>query len=197
MENNYETLMDKAIQLGATGAKLIRTDQVIFDPRSYLKCRFGCNRWGKYWTCPPNMDISPKDFQEAYDRYHSAVVIRTSDPNVGQEITLRVRQLGNELSRDYQDRTPILVCILKGAYVFLGSERVVDRLFGQGFDALVQTIAEDVRFQLDLPPSLVEAEAGQIAHQLWHEENPDVPKPNCRRISLISKPRKISSREYL
>lgn len=26
----------------------------------------------------------------------------------------------------------------------------------------------------DLPPSLVEAEAKQIAHQLWHEENPDV-----------------------
>ena len=25
----------------------------------------------------------------------------------------------------------------------------------------------------DLPPSLVEAEAGQIAHQLWHEDNPD------------------------
>lgn len=26
----------------------------------------------------------------------------------------------------------------------------------------------------DLPPSLVQAEADQIAHQLWHEENPDV-----------------------
>ena len=26
----------------------------------------------------------------------------------------------------------------------------------------------------DLPPSLLEAEAGQIAHQLWHEENPEV-----------------------
>ena len=26
----------------------------------------------------------------------------------------------------------------------------------------------------DLPPSLVDAEAKQIAHQLWHEENPDV-----------------------
>ena len=26
----------------------------------------------------------------------------------------------------------------------------------------------------ELPPSLVEAEAGQIAHQLWHEENPEV-----------------------
>ncbi|MFD3191027.1 trigger factor [Sedimentitalea sp. HM32M-2] len=26
----------------------------------------------------------------------------------------------------------------------------------------------------ELPPSLVDAEAGQIAHQLWHDENPDV-----------------------
>ncbi len=32
----------------------------------------------------------------------------------------------------------------------------------------------DKLVQFDLPPSLVEAEANQIAHQLWHEENPDV-----------------------
>ncbi|ETD90660.1 trigger factor [Rhodobacter capsulatus] len=31
----------------------------------------------------------------------------------------------------------------------------------------------DAQVKFDLPPSLVEAEAGQIAHQLWHEENPD------------------------
>jgi len=30
----------------------------------------------------------------------------------------------------------------------------------------------------DLPPSLLDAEAGQIAHQLWHEENPDVTDHN-------------------
>ena len=32
----------------------------------------------------------------------------------------------------------------------------------------------DKAVKFDLPPSLVEAEANQIAHQLWHEENPDV-----------------------
>ncbi|WP_050526017.1 trigger factor [Pseudorhodobacter aquimaris] len=32
----------------------------------------------------------------------------------------------------------------------------------------------DALVKFELPPSLVEAEAGQIAHQLWHEENPDV-----------------------
>lgn len=33
--------------------------------------------------------------------------------------------------------------------------------------------ALDERVSFDLPPSLVEVEAGQIAHQLWHEEHPD------------------------
>ncbi|MEX0339001.1 MAG: trigger factor [Arenibacterium sp.] len=37
---------------------------------------------------------------------------------------------------------------------------------------LLDQLDEMVKF--DLPPSLVDAEAGQIAHQLWHEENPDV-----------------------
>ncbi|WP_425045409.1 trigger factor [Primorskyibacter sp. S87] len=37
---------------------------------------------------------------------------------------------------------------------------------------LLDKLDEIVSF--DLPPSLVEAEAKQIAHQLWHEENPEV-----------------------
>lgn len=32
----------------------------------------------------------------------------------------------------------------------------------------------DTLVSFELPPSLVDAEAGQIAHQLWHEDNPDV-----------------------
>lgn len=32
----------------------------------------------------------------------------------------------------------------------------------------------DTLVSFDLPPSLVEAEAKQIAHQLWHEDNPEV-----------------------
>ena len=34
--------------------------------------------------------------------------------------------------------------------------------------------ALDKMVDFDLPPSLVETEAGQIAHQLWHEDNPEV-----------------------
>ena len=38
--------------------------------------------------------------------------------------------------------------------------------------ALLDALDKEVSFELQ--PSLVEAEAGQIAHQLWHEENPEV-----------------------
>ena len=38
--------------------------------------------------------------------------------------------------------------------------------------ALLDQLDKMVKF--DLPSALVDAEAGQIAHQLWHEENPDV-----------------------
>jgi trigger factor len=38
--------------------------------------------------------------------------------------------------------------------------------------ALLDALDKAVSF--DLPTTLVEAEANQIAHQLWHEENPDV-----------------------
>ncbi len=38
--------------------------------------------------------------------------------------------------------------------------------------ALLDALDKAVTF--DLPTTLVEAEANQIAHQLWHEENPDV-----------------------
>lgn len=36
-----------------------------------------------------------------------------------RDIQQRVVQLGNEISRDYENTTPVLVSILKGAYVFL------------------------------------------------------------------------------
>ena len=49
---------------------------------------------------------------------------------------------------------------------YVGASRAVTKR------ALLDQLDEVVSF--DLPPSLVEAEAKQIAHQLWHEENPEV-----------------------
>lgn len=59
--------------------------------------------------------------------------------------------VGNDFRDDVLDQ---LTEKGRGAYVFLGSEPMVDRLFGPDFDALIHTVAEDVRFWIDLPDSL-------------------------------------------
>ncbi|MES2640801.1 MAG: VWA domain-containing protein [Myxococcota bacterium] len=82
------------------------------------------------------------------------------DPNTVTEVAkayeesdIRLTAVG--VGRDFNDKVlDMLTEKGKGAYVYLGSEAVVDRVFGVGFPSLVQTIAHDVRFALDLPPSL-------------------------------------------
>jgi trigger factor len=58
--------------------------------------------------------------------------------------------------------------------------------------ALLDVLDEMVHF--DLPPSLVEAEAGQIAHQLWHEENPDVHGHDHGAVEASEDHRKLAVR---
>ncbi len=58
--------------------------------------------------------------------------------------------------------------------------------------AMLDKLDELVSF--DLPPSLVDAEAEQIAHQLWHEENPDVTDHNHDKIEPTDEHRKLAER---
>ena len=58
--------------------------------------------------------------------------------------------------------------------------------------AALDALAELVSF--DLPPSLVEAEAKQIAHQLWHEENPDVQGHDHPEIEPTDEHNKLAER---
>ena len=66
-----------------------------------------------------------------------------------------IRLTGIGVGHDFRDDVlDMLTEKGKGAYVYLGSEAVVDRVFGIGFPSLVQTIAHNVQFELKLPPSL-------------------------------------------
>ena len=57
---------------------------------------------------------------------------------------------------------------------------------------LLDALDEKVAF--DLPSSLVEAEAGQIAHQLWHEENPEVEGHDHEKVEPTAEHRELAER---
>jgi len=52
----------------------------------------------------------------------------------------------------------------------------------------------DKKVDFELPPSMVEAEAKQIAHQLWHEENPDVQGHDHPEIEPTEEHMKLAER---
>jgi len=54
--------------------------------------------------------------------------------------------------------------------------------------------ALDKAVSFDLPPSLVQAEAGQIAHTLWHEENPDFQGHDHDNVEPTEEHKKLAER---
>ncbi|ALG91874.1 MAG: trigger factor [Pseudomonadota bacterium] len=58
--------------------------------------------------------------------------------------------------------------------------------------ALLDVLDEKVSFEL--PPSLLEAEAKQIAHQLWHEDNPEVEGHDHPEIEVTDEHNKLAER---
>ncbi len=67
----------------------------------------------------------------------------------------RIRLSGVGVGKDFNDSLlDRLTEQGKGAYVFLGSEAETDAIFGERFVSLIETVANDVHFRLNLPPSL-------------------------------------------
>ncbi len=58
------------------------------------------------------MTFDDQDFLRRYPLVERILIPST-------EVQRRVKELGNEISRDYEDMVPVLVSILKGSFVFL------------------------------------------------------------------------------
>ena len=75
-------------------------------------------------------------------------------------------------------------------------ERLVAEYKGAARQVMKRQLLDalDGMVSFDLPPSLVDAEAGQIAHQLWHEENPDHHGHDHPEIEPTEDHRKLAER---
>ncbi len=76
------------------------------------------------------------------------------------------------------------------------SERLADEYKGAARTVLKRGLMDklDDMFDFGLPPSLVEAEAGSIAHTLWHDENPDVQGHDHPEIETTDEHKKLAER---
>jgi predicted metal-binding protein len=95
---------------GAVHAVLINSREVVLDPRTMLKCRFGCTGWGHNWTCPSAPGaITTWEFAEVIKHYKKALLIHTDSKHLSQAISYKIEQQayvdGNYFAFSFSDCT--------------------------------------------------------------------------------------------
>ena len=71
----FNFLKDLALELGATEAKIISANEIVVENRVVLKCRVGCNKYGKTLMCPPYAP-SVEEFRKSLNEYNYALVFK-------------------------------------------------------------------------------------------------------------------------
>ena len=76
------------------------------------------------------------------------------------------------------------------------SERLNEEYTGAARAVLKRNLLDalDKKVSFELPPTMVEVEAKQIAHQLWHDENPDVQGHDHPEVEATDEHTKLAER---
>lgn len=82
----YQFLVKLALEGGAADAKIIPAGKVVVEDRVVLKCKVGCNHYGKTLACPPYTP-SAEEFRKIVSEYKYAMFMKfkstaTADPEV-------------------------------------------------------------------------------------------------------------------
>lgn len=88
-----QQLQGKAIELGADHAVIFNLEQIVFDPRTLLKCMFGCSDWGHGHTCPSKPgSLKPWEYQKIFEKYQWGIIVHSTSKKVSQEISFKLEQ---------------------------------------------------------------------------------------------------------
>lgn len=88
LTRQQQYFVDKALEKGADHAVIFDIEDIVFDPRTFLKCRWGCAKWGKGHLCPSSVQFpKPGEFKEILEHYRWGLIIHSTDANLAQDIS--------------------------------------------------------------------------------------------------------------
>ena len=86
---NFDSLLQRAITLGAEKTKLIDTDSIVVEKWVKWKCIYGCPMFGKDGYHPPNTpDID--ETKEVLGEYSKAILLNGADGRLLTEVACRL-----------------------------------------------------------------------------------------------------------
>ncbi len=91
MDKSY--YVEKALQLGADHAVAFDIKDIVFDPRTIIKCMFGCSDWGKGHTCPSRPgSLMPWEYKEIFSKYSWGIIIHSQNKKTSQEVSFEIER---------------------------------------------------------------------------------------------------------
>jgi predicted metal-binding protein len=103
----FDFLRKLALELGASDAKVIPTEKVVVEDRVVLKCKVGCNNYGKTLACPPYTP-SAEEFRKIVSEYSYALFLKfTSNAEADLELQKNLSKAESDpnVSQDVKDKT--------------------------------------------------------------------------------------------
>ena len=77
-----------ALENGAADCVKFDIGQIVFDPRTYLKCLYGCPEVGRNHTCPSKPGTpSMAELERMLKHYRWGIIIHTHDKALSQKIS--------------------------------------------------------------------------------------------------------------
>jgi predicted metal-binding protein len=128
----FQFLTKLALEKGAAEAKIIPTSKVVVEDRVALKCKVGCNHYGKTLACPP-FTPSAEEFRKIVNEYSYAMfmkfkssaqaepevlkklMVAESDPTVSKEIREKVAKFWADWKDDKRKMLQSVVDLEKEA----------------------------------------------------------------------------------
>jgi len=103
----FDFLLEEAKRLGAVEAKLFNPDKMVVEDRVLLKCRTGCDSYGKKFVCPP-FAPTPDEFRKMLKEYRKILI--TKFPGEAEAVedvgrSLHKNQYSPETPPDLKERT--------------------------------------------------------------------------------------------
>jgi predicted metal-binding protein len=102
----FQFLARLALEKGAADAKIISADKIVVEDRVVLKCKVGCNNYGKTLACPP-FTPTAEEFRKIVSEYSYAMFMKfkskaEADPQVLSKLT--VAETDPTVPKDIKDK---------------------------------------------------------------------------------------------
>jgi predicted metal-binding protein len=128
----FEFLSKLALENGATDAKIIPASKVVVEDRVVLKCKLGCNHYGKTLACPPYTP-SAEEFRRIVGEYKYAMfmkftlkaeaepevlkklMVAETDPSVSKEVKEKAAKFWQAWKNDKRKMLQSVVDLEKAA----------------------------------------------------------------------------------